>query len=252
MHYLQNNKKITAGNSRYFGETHLKTAIVNLMENNEIENFVENNIKNFQTNGKGWNKIIREMLIEFAKSGWNLDNQIFGKEKYACLQCSSFSNDSEIEIFRSIRLKFKKLSGVTCQECGDKSKQRIFKGWEYTLCKNCYLEKATNEIYLKQRSNLEECKFCGYFAFSEDKCKFCGNYDFKTTNFTISKEDFANELEYIKYCQMEVYVDNDDEIELSKRTKGYSKSEKYKILFSDEELKEYIEMIKSWDEIDNK
>jgi hypothetical protein len=222
------------------------------MENNEIENFVEHNIKNFQITGKGWNKIIREMLIEFAKSGWNLDNQIFGKEKYASLQCSSFSNDSEIEIFRSIRLKFEKLSEVICQECGDKSKHRFFKGWEYTLCKNCYLEKATKEIYLKEKSNLEECKFCGYFAFSEDQCKFCGNYDYNTTNFMNPKEDFETELEYIKYCQIEVYVDKDDEIEFSKRTKGYLKSETYKILFSDEELNEYIEMIKTWDDYYNK
>jgi hypothetical protein len=222
------------------------------MENNEIENFVENNIKNFQTNGKGWNKIIREMLFEFAKSGWNLDKEIFGKEKWGYLQCSYFFVGIENEKFRDIRMKYYKLSTTTCQYCGEKGKRRSILSWEYTLCKNCYLEEATNEIYLKKRSNLEECKFCGYFAFSEDNCKFCGNYDFNTTNFTIAKEDFENELEYIKYCEMEVYLDNDDEIELSKRTKGYSKSEEYKILFSDEELKEYIEMIKSWDEIDNK
>jgi hypothetical protein len=193
------------------------------------------------------------MLIEFAKSGWNLDNQIsggFGKD--ASLHCSCLTNGTEDEIFRNIRIKYENLSSVTCQFCSAKSKRREHFGWEYTLCKNCFLEKVTNEIYLKKRSDLNECKFCGYFAFSEDQCKFCGNYDYNTTNFMNPKEDFETELEYIKYCQMEVYVDKDDEIEFSKRTKGYSKSETYKILFSDEELNEYIEMIKTWDDYYNK
>jgi ribosomal protein L32 len=221
------------------------------MDSNETGKFVEKNILNFHIIGKGWNDIIREMLVEIANSGWNLNKEIFGKEKHASLQCTWHSDGTENEIFRNIIMKYEKLSKVTCQYCGDKSKRRFYQHWEYTLCKNCYLEKATKEIYLKKRSNLEECKICGYFAFSEDICKFCGNYDYNTTDkFMSPKEDFESELEYVKHYQMDVFLDMDDEIEFSKRTKGYSKSESHKILYTIEELDEHRKLIDEWEKLD--
>lgn len=220
------------------------------MESDKIENFVEKNILNFRYEGKGWNSIIRKMLTEFALSKWNLNQEIFGKEKNGSLHCSTFSNSLENEVFRNIKTKYEKLSKTTCQYCGEKGKLRM--NWEYTLCRNCYLEKAKSEIFLKKRSNLEQCKICGYFAFSEDSCKFCGCFDYNTSNIIMSpKKEFESEYAYIKQCQMEIFIDENDEIAFNELTKGYTKSETHKILYTDEELAEYRRLVENWKKFDD-
>jgi hypothetical protein len=53
------------------------------MKQEDIDRFVERNLKNFSVNSTGWNEIIRQMLFEFAIGGWNLEKDVFGKESLA-------------------------------------------------------------------------------------------------------------------------------------------------------------------------
>lgn len=222
------------------------------MYSKDIEKFIEKNLSNFQLNGKGWNDLIRKMLFEFCIAGWDINKEVHGKEKFGGLRCYIILEDKDLEKkIQEIVKYYMCLSGETCEKCGGSGKERLENEWISTLCKKCFLEKANN-IYLKKRSNLDECKICGYFALTEDICKFCGKSDYNTTSKIYNpKEYYESEIEYIKECQIEILLDEDDEIEFSKRTKGYSKSESLQILFTFEELKEYRKLNEEWKKLDN-
>jgi hypothetical protein len=215
------------------------------MHSKDIDNFVQKNLSNFRLNGKGWHDLIKKMLFEFCIVGWNINNDVHGKEKFGILRCYISLDDKDLESkIKSIVQTYTYLSSKTCEKCGANGKERNKDGWTSTLCKNCYLDE-TNNVFLKKKSNLEECRICGHFALEEDRCKFCGNVDYNTKDELFSpKEYFESEIEYMKERQIEIFLDEDDEIEFSKRTKGYSKSESHQILFTFEELNTYRELNK--------
>lgn len=86
-----------------------------------IDQFVESNLSNFSINGSGWHSLIRDMLYEFCIAGWNLDEKVFGKEKFGGLRCYVSSPDEAINIeIQKIINKYGKLSVKTCEKCGGK------------------------------------------------------------------------------------------------------------------------------------
>ncbi|MEZ0006169.1 hypothetical protein ABH942_001532 [Flavobacterium sp. 28YEA47A] len=210
------------------------------MYSRDIDYFVQRNLLNFKLNGKGWHDLIKKMLFEFCIAGWDINNDVSGKEKYGTLRCYIVLDNKDLEQkIKTIVQAYAHLSGKTCEKCGANGKERNTNGWTSILCKNCYLEE-TKSISLKKENNLEECKICGYFSLEEGKCKFCGNVDYNTNDTIYSpKKYFKSEIEYIKECQIEIFLDKEDEIEVSKRTKGYSKSQSHQILFTFEELDTY-------------
>jgi hypothetical protein len=220
------------------------------MYSKNIDNFVQKNLSNFQLNGKGWHDLIKKMLFEFCIAGWDINNDVYGKEKYGGLRCYILLDNKDLEqTIKRIVQTYTILSAKTCEKCGANGKERDINGWTSTLCKSCYLG-DTNTINTKKQSNLQECKICGYFSCEEGKCKFCRNDDYNINyEFHSPKEYFDTEIEYIKEKQIKVFLDEDDEIELSKRTKMYSKSETHQILFTHEELDTYRKL--NHDELDD-
>lgn len=111
------------------------------MKQEEINSFIENNLKNFSVNSTGWNKMISQMLFEFAIGGWNMQHAVFGKEKFGELHCAIFSEDEQLNvILRNITDKYSKLSGKTCEICGSEGKMRTIGSWQTTLCLSHFLE----------------------------------------------------------------------------------------------------------------
>ncbi|WP_126651095.1 hypothetical protein [Chryseobacterium aureum] len=111
------------------------------MNKEEIDLFVERNLANFSVNSTGWENLIRKLLFEFAIAGWNLEHQVFGKEKFGELRCYTYSEDETLNIrLRNIKDKYSQWSVKTCEICGSEGKMRTVGSWQTTLCLNHFLE----------------------------------------------------------------------------------------------------------------
>lgn len=109
----------------------------------EIDQFVETNLLNFVLKGKGWYNLLRNMLYEICLAGWNLNDNVGGKEKFGGLRCYAYSEDEQLNTeVQKILQKYEALSVSTCEECGNKGKPRVVQGWDIILCINHYM----NEI----------------------------------------------------------------------------------------------------------
>ncbi|KAB1232815.1 hypothetical protein [Chryseobacterium viscerum] len=114
------------------------------MKQEDIDRFVEHNLKNFSVNSTGWNDIIKQMLFEFAIGGWNLEKDVFGKEKFGELRCYTYSENPELNaVIKDITAKYRDLSVKTCEICGSEGKKRGVDSWETTLCLNHYLDRKS-------------------------------------------------------------------------------------------------------------
>lgn len=111
------------------------------MKQDDINSFIERNLKNFSVNSIGWNDLIRQMLFELAVGGWNLKNDVFGEEKFGKLHCSLYSENEELNVtLKMIKDKYSKLSQKTCEICGNEGKIRTINSWKTTLCLNHFLD----------------------------------------------------------------------------------------------------------------
>lgn len=130
------------------------------MKQEDIDRFVERNLKNFSVNSTGWNEIIRQMLFEFAIGGWNLEKDVFGKEKFGELRCYTYSENPELNAtIKSITGKYLALSVETCEICGSEGKKRGVDSWETTLCLNHYLDRKSileidDDLNIKVRNKI--------------------------------------------------------------------------------------------------
>lgn len=218
------------------------------MNSNDIDKFIERNVQNFRLNGTGWNDIVRRMLFEFGIAGWDLNSMVGGKEKFGELRCYLVHEDKELEEkAKKIVRKYAEIAEKTCEQCGCTARKRFDRQTqcESTLCKGCYfksvLKANKNSLEKTGNSNLSECKICGYIAVAEDHCGFCNNNTFLSNSSTYRPaEHFKTEEEYIKECQVEVFLDEENEIELSKKTKHFRKSDSHQIVFSLEDLERYF------------
>lgn len=122
------------------------------MEQQDINSFIEHNLKNFSVNSTGWNDLIGKMLSELVAAGWNMEHDVFGKEKFGGLRCYIYSENEELNAnLRKITSKYAQLSGKTCEICGNEGKLRIIGSWETTLCIDHFIDqKPIMEIDEKQ------------------------------------------------------------------------------------------------------
>lgn len=218
------------------------------MKSKEVEEFVLRNIPNFHVNGSGWTELISKMLFELGIAGWDLTSVVGGKEKFGELRCYITHENKELESrAKSIVKKYAEIASKTCEQCGCTAIKRIDKDtqWESTLCKKCYFKRA---IEREQRSfkesdyfDLSECKVCGYFALSDNYCVFCRSIPYSSDK-SIYKpaEYFKSEDDYIKERQIKLFLDEDNELELSKSTKHFNKSDSHQIIFTLHDLEQFI------------
>lgn len=213
------------------------------MKSTDIEKFVNKNISNFHINGSGWKRLISDMLFEFCIAGWNVNNIVGGKEKFGGLRCNVICDDQNLERnIHKIIQKYQLIASKTCEYCGNPGKLRAANQWEFTACKQCYLNKGSFYSNLSIL-NPSECKSCGYFAIEDGRCMFCFNEVYDSENEFL--EFYKSEKEYLIETQIEIFIDLDNDIELAKKIRPFKKSENHEIVFTIEDLKNYIQRIES-------
>ncbi|WP_160137363.1 hypothetical protein [Chryseobacterium sp. c4a] len=279
------------------------------MEQGGISHFIERNLKNFSVNSTGWSDLIGKMLSEMVIAGWNMEYDVFGKEKSGELCCSIYSENEELNIvLKKITEKYSELSQKVCEICGAVGKKRTIDSWQTTLCVHHFLEqkptididKEQNVIYgntialnlknlvkaevefdLKQLNlytketdepfcfswqesnyylllktvslhlfpediqpkisdlfqNLKDCEICGYKALYHHSCLRCYNESWGTCEY--HRTDYEDKSDYIKECQMDIFIDEDDEEKYFKNDRSFEKTPDYQILFTASDLQEY-------------
>ncbi|WP_312300517.1 hypothetical protein [Chryseobacterium sp.] len=282
------------------------------MKKEDIDRFIERNLKNFSVNSTGWEGIIRQMLFEFAIGGWNLEKDVFGKEDFGELCCNIYSEDKNLNTtLQKITDKYSELSQRTCEICGSEGKMRTVDSWQTTLCLNHFLDqksvieideelnvkykkktilnikdlaKAEAEsdlqelkLYTKESANtsepfsfswhepnyylllktlpldlfqqdiqneisdlfqsLENCEICGYKALHHKYCLRCGNEPWGASQF--HRDDYEGETDYIKTCQIDAFIDENDYEKYFKYDRSFEKVPDHKILFTSDDLEEY-------------
>ncbi|AZA89704.1 Uncharacterised protein [Chryseobacterium nakagawai] len=286
------------------------------MKQEDLNCFIERNLKNFSVNSTGWNTLIGEMLSELINAGWNIEHDVFGKEKFGGLRCSIYSENEELNAnLRKITNKYSQLSQKVCEICGNEGKLRTIDSWETTLCLNHFLDqKPIMEIDEKQNityknksilnvkdiiqtevefdlkklklytknhinndeyfsfscyepnyylllktipqhlfpedlrnrisdlfQNLQNCEICGHVAVYHKSCLRCHNEPWGTSEY--HEEDYEGKSEYIKECQMDIFIDEDGYEECFKYDCSFEKIPDHQILFTPEDLEKYKKLL---------
>lgn len=219
-----------------------------MIRSDDIEKFIKQNLPNFSVNGTGWNELIQKMLFEFCIAGWDTGRNVGGKEKFGELRCSVILEDKNLEKkIKDIIDKYAAIAAITCEQCASPARLRVDQktNWHSTLCKECYFKQQiqTNNYALSKedKARLRECKICGYIAILDSSCRFCHNAEYLAEGSFAPSKYYASEEEYVKVCQMEMYLDEDNEIELSKKVSNFSKSPSHCVIFSIDDLCHYNE-----------
>lgn len=144
------------------------------MNQEDINCFIERNLKNFSVNSTGWNDLIGEMLSELVIAGWNMEHDVFGKEKFGALRCYMYSENVELNTnLRKITNKYSQLSQKVCEICGNEGKMRMIDSWETTLCLNHYLDqKPIMEIDEKQNITYKKTFILNVMDITEAEVEF--------------------------------------------------------------------------------
>lgn len=151
------------------------------MKSHDINNFIEQNVKNFDIE-TGWVELVRKMLFEFCIAGWNLENGISGKQKFAELRCYPSTSGIEFNIsIEAIAEYYQELSKRTCEECGENGKHRDISSWQTILCFQHYMEAighlSIEDLVFFCNGMTFDLKTCNYLEFDLDyrKVKFYKN-----------------------------------------------------------------------------
>lgn len=286
------------------------------MEQQDINSFIERNRKNFSVNSTGWNDLIGRMLSELVDAGWNMEHDVFGKEKFGGLRCYIYSEDEELNArLGKITNKYARLSGKTCEICGGEGKLRVINYWETTLCIHHFIDqkpimeidekqdivyqqkpllnlkdivKAEVEfdlkklkLYPKKQINTEEyfsfstqepnyylllktvplhlfsedmqnkisdlfhhlkdCEVCGHKAVYHKSCLRCHNEPWGASKY--HEEEYEEKLEYIKECQMDMFIDEDGYEDYFNYDRSFEKISGHEILFTPNDLEEYKKLL---------
>ncbi len=84
-------------------------------------------------------------------------------------------------------------------------------------------------------SHLQFCEICGHRAVDKKICLRC-HYDAWQDSFL---EDYESRIQYLKHCQMDVFIDEDDYGKVFHSDRSFDKIPDYRFLFTDGELEEY-------------
>ncbi|MFC3157862.1 hypothetical protein SAMN05443633_104213 [Chryseobacterium arachidis] len=132
--------------------------------------------------------------------------------------------------FRGIRIYFsgqEKYYGFHCRQPN-----------YYLLLRSIALHLFSEEDqkYIKSLfENLNDCEVCGHKSLSESHCLRCFNDPWKNSFL----EDYESKSQYIKHCQMDLFIDEDDNEKVFQHDRSFEKLPDHKILFNDNELREY-------------
>lgn len=85
--------------------------------------------------------------------------------------------------------------------------------------------------------NLQDCEICGYKAVHQRNCLRCHNDSWNDSGYFV--QDYGEKSNYIKECQMDIFIDEDDYEKYFKNDRSFEKSSGHQILFSSYDLIEY-------------
>ncbi|SDI87135.1 hypothetical protein [Chryseobacterium jejuense] len=286
------------------------------MKQQDINSFIERNLKNFSVNSTGWNDLIGNMLSELVAAGWNMEHDVFGKEKFGGLRCYIYSENEELNArLRKITNKYARLSGKVCEICGHEGKLRMINSWETTLCIHHFIDQKpimeidenenivykqnpilnmkdivkaevefdlqTLKLYIKKKintdeyfsfstqepnyylllktvplhlfsedrqsrisdlfQNLKDCEVCGHKALYHKSCLRCHNEPWGASKY--HEEDYGEKLEYLKECQMDMFIDEDGYEDYFNYDCSFDKIPGHEILFTLDDLEEYKKLL---------
>ncbi len=92
--------------------------------------------------------------------------------------------------------------------------------------------------YIEPFKNVAFCEICGYEAVYQDHCECCENPTWKSYQVRWQERD-EKRIPHIKEYQMDWTLDEGEKYEAQQ--KHYPKNPAYKVLFTEEEMKEYLE-----------
>lgn len=89
--------------------------------------------------------------------------------------------------------------------------------------------------------NLRNCEICGYKAVYQSNCLRCHHEPWKDSGYFI--EEYGEKSNYIKECQMDIFIDEDDYEKYFKHDRSFEKSPGHQILFTSDDLCEYKKLL---------
>lgn len=95
--------------------------------------------------------------------------------------------------------------------------------------------KETGKYVAAMFSQLQFCEICGYRSVHKKICLRC-HYEAWQDSFL---QDYDNRTQYIRHCQMDVFMDEDDYEKVFHSDRSFDKIPDHRFLFTDEELEEY-------------
>jgi len=104
---------------------------------------------------------------------------------------------------------------------------------------------SLNLNYLKHFESPEFCEVCGYEAVYNGECECCENDMWKTYQKRYNDEEERKDG-HIRYYQIRWVIDEGEMYE--SKQMNYPKNPNYKVLFTDDELKEYLEYEDDYDD----
>jgi len=109
-----------------------------------------------------------------------------------------------------------------------------------TIPLSLFPEDRQNEVSMLFQS-LSDCGICGYKAVYQRSCLRCHNESWNDSGYFI--EDYGEKSNYIKECQMDIFIDEDDYGKYFKYDQSFEKSPDHQILFSSDDLREYEKLL---------
>ncbi len=89
--------------------------------------------------------------------------------------------------------------------------------------------------------SLKDCEICGYKALHQRNCLRCHHEPWRDSGYFI--ENYKDKSNYIKECQMDIFIDEDDYEKYFKHDRAFEKSSGHQILFTSDDLREYEKLL---------
>ncbi|WP_426478862.1 hypothetical protein ACP3T3_05225 [Chryseobacterium sp. CBSDS_008] len=89
--------------------------------------------------------------------------------------------------------------------------------------------------------SLNDCEICGHKAVYQRNCLRCHQEPWNDLGYFT--EDYGDKSNYIKECQMDIFIDEDDYEKYFKYDQSFETSPDHQILFSSNDLREYEKLL---------
>lgn len=109
-----------------------------------------------------------------------------------------------------------------------------------TVPLSLFPEENQNDISIVFQ-NLQDCEICGYKAVHQRNCLRCHHEPWNDSGYFI--EDYGEKSNYIKECQMDIFMDEDDYEKYFKHDRSFEKSPDHQVLFTSDDLREYEKLL---------